>query len=183
MIYLYEKLSFLKATTLISMFGLVLCAVLLINFSNTINELSNDSSFAIRLVTYGVVFDSWVSSPWSILIGHGYLNPLSGVTYQTLYGDNFWLSDIGIVGIMYEFGLLGTAILCYFYVYFFRVYRQTVLMHPNYILRALKDYVVLFLMLLPLAPHALYSIGSVATILAVYIVAQRWRNNEDACKT
>jgi hypothetical protein len=62
-----------------------------------------DPSFAQRIMTFDVALNEWHRYP---VFGVGQASNYS-LNYQQMYGSQFYPADIGIVGILFEFGAVG----------------------------------------------------------------------------
>jgi hypothetical protein len=103
------------------------------------------------------------------LFGAGYLNPvLNDVTLQSLYGDQFWPSDVGWLGVVFEYGLLGATLILVFYGFLLRETWRFRAQETPPVLLALRDFVYKTLILTPLVPSVPLFAGLYVTLLAVF---------------
>jgi hypothetical protein len=130
------------------------------------------AAFAFRLNTVTTIFDFLGSDLLRWLFGAGHLNPLSGTTIQDVYGPNFWPSDVGWIGILYEFGLLGVVATAVMYGLLIRESEKYTQHADSHVLLGLKDYVRKVVIVSIFIPFFPYLTGIYATLLALFV---SWR--------
>lgn len=71
-----------------------------------------DESLFIRLRSVGVAWNWLLDDPLRMVFGSGSISTFSNYTLSDhLRADNFWLTDIGWLGVLMEYGLIGTAMI------------------------------------------------------------------------
>lgn len=120
-----------------------------------------------------------VPSRWTF--GMGNLSRVSGgQTFQDLYGTAFWPTDVGWLGVVFEFGLLGSALVLWWYIRVFRSLGQVAPGEPEngHFVGGLRDLVLKMLIASPLSPAFPMFLGLGATLLAFgsYYRADRGRS-------
>ncbi len=137
----------------------------------------NTSSLDNRAHTFGIADRGVFSSLYHFIFGLGNLNPLWQGGFSRLYGPDFYLSDIGWIGLIYEFGLIG-AIFCL--LTYFRVISavKTVTNQLNSLLiLSIMDYIMVRLILSIISPIIPYYVGIFVSILAITVYLRRQINH------
>jgi hypothetical protein len=121
-------------------------------------------SLDIRGHTISKIIAQFVENPHMIFTGFGSLYTHGNYSFKTLYGRNFWIADVGWIGILYEYGLIGILITVGIWVYYVRgAYRS--LRSSSVILQGFGCF-FLFMLFTPLSPHIVYSCGELLVGLA-----------------
>ena len=126
-----------------------------------------DSSMGIRVNTIMQAFRFMSDNNLRVLFGAGGLNSFYTISFQDYFNTNFWPSDIGWIGILFEFGIIGVIVSLYLYYILLKEANKGTIQEP--ILLALKDYVYLSIFLSPLIPSLIYQIGLYMTILSLFV--------------
>jgi hypothetical protein len=137
-------------------------------YSDIVNSV-DVSSLNAREHTFNVCYQYITGNFYHFLTGAGNLNSLWKDGFTRLFGNNFFLSDIGWLGVVYEFGFIGALLCVYFY---FRVIKDTkkvAAIYNSYILFALVDYTIVRFILSVFSPHIPYFIGIYSTVLAINV--------------
>lgn len=165
--YTWHKLS-PKSAFFLSIIGIIIGLQLILwSFSEIKMYFIQDSSFAIRLNTLSVVFLAFENDVLGWIFGHGFLSPIGQKTYQDLYGDNFWLADIGWIGVIYEFGIIGVLIFMYVYYLIFSLLNRLLSLQKLPLILAFRDYVLMSIIFSPLATLVLYRLGVFISMIAI----------------
>ena len=108
----------------------------------TMGEKSNDISANARLLESAIAFP-YIQKHW--LVGNGNLSNQWHGGYEGVLGY-FYPSDIGIIGVLYMYGMLGLCLFLYQYYFLIRFSRRLSDMHRNSpLLDALKGFLLYFL--------------------------------------
>ena len=126
-----------------------------------------DTSYLARVHTITIAFDFLRHGLVQLLFGAGNLNLYNYVNFNTLYGQNFWLSDIGWLGLTFEFGLIGSFMLAYLFYLILKAAGGLDERAPL-ILFALRDYLIAMLIVSVIAPRIAYLSGISMSILAIF---------------
>ncbi len=71
-----------------------------------------DESLFIRLRSVGIAWDWMSGDPVKLLLGSGSISSFSSITMADFLGSaEFFLADIGWLGVVMEYGLIGTALI------------------------------------------------------------------------
>jgi len=130
-------------------------------------------SMLIRINTSLTILEILKKEPVRLFLGSGNLSPLNRITYQYLYGQNFWVSDVGIIGLMFEFGIVGLIFLYSLLIILYLKSKKITKRSPL-ILQALKVNVLLELLSLPINVGIAYSIGIYMSYLAIFDFFERY---------
>lgn len=111
-----------------------------------------------------------------VIFGVGGLSAYSGMSFQDLFGVNFWLSDVGYVGILYEYGVFGLVCLSCFWIYVLSMILQYC-GSAGAVPSAAGAYLVCMFFQSPLVPELVYGVGEITFFLAVifYYGGQNYR--------
>ena len=158
------------ARTTIMLVCLLLAAALFHSLSTSYFAFATiAAALQFRLNTAATIVSFLGDDPARWLFGAGNLSPLAGTTLQDIYGQNFWPADVGWVGVLFEFGILGVIVIVGMYVLLWRESeRYATHTHP-YLLLGLKDYVRKMILLSILIPVVPFLSGVFATLLALVV--------------
>lgn len=141
-------------------------------------EKSLGNSLSIRARSLSLAFDYMLADVWRWLFGVGSITRFSAVTLFDLFGTNhFYLADIGWVGIVFEYGVVGALLIFGLYVAGLRdAYgrrarapeRQLADPRAEAMAAALGDY-VLFLLAASAVYSAVFTPGELATVTALLV--------------
>lgn len=141
-------------------------------------EKSLGNSLSIRARSLSLAFDYILADAWRWLFGVGSITRFSAVTLFDLFGTNhFYLADIGWVGIVFEYGVVGALLIFGLYVAGLRdAYgqrarapeRQLADPRAEAMAAALGDY-VLFLLAASAVYSAVFTPGELATVTALLV--------------
>lgn len=124
------------------------------------------ASLSIRQNSIALALEFLEVSPLRWLLGVGAVTRFSTVTLADILGSQqFYLADIGWIGVVFEYGVMGAALIAAFYVAALRTARKSGA-GGDPMAQALGDYV-----LYALATSAVYSVvftpGEVASVMAL----------------
>ncbi|AWJ92897.1 hypothetical protein Sp245p_23975 (plasmid) [Azospirillum baldaniorum] len=148
-----------------------LAAVYSVDLANRAEQMLG-ASLSIRQNSIVLALDFLEVTPLRWLLGVGAVTRFSNVTLADILGNNqFYLADIGWIGIVFEYGVIGAVLIAAFYVAALRSARKAAT-GDDPMTQALGDYV-----LFALATSTIYSVvftpGEVASVMAL---ALYWRN-------
>ncbi len=127
------------------------------------------ASLQTRLVTSTIAYN-FVSAEFNhFIFGGGNINELWLNGFARLYGDSFYLSDIGWVGINYEFGFIGVLLCLSLYITLFVELNLGLKKHKSLLIYTLRDYVFMRFLLSILSPAIPYFVGIFTCILAICV--------------
>jgi hypothetical protein len=164
---------FFKSNASIKIFLLGLSVVIIVWLVNGgfdfIAENVNTASLDTRLVTTTNA-SKFISAQFDhLLFGGGNLNELWLNGFARIYGNSFFLSDIGWVGICYEFGLIGALVCLSLYIVLFIDVKKTLRPGKTILMLTLRDYLLFRLLESSLSPGIPYYIGIFTSILAISV--------------
>ncbi|EHL96958.1 hypothetical protein HMPREF9946_04490 [Acetobacteraceae bacterium AT-5844] len=124
-----------------------------------------DESLFIRLRSVVIAWDWITGSPFRLLLGSGSISSFSELTLADVFGSaDFWLTDIGWLGVLMEYGMIGTGMIVYIH---YRAFRTALAVRNGNAFRAaLADY-VLFEILCSAIYSVMYAPGGVVTTAAL----------------
>jgi hypothetical protein len=121
-------------------------------------------SLDIRGHTIEKIIAQFVENPRMIFTGFGSLYTHGEYSFKVLYGPNFWIADVGWLGVLYEYGLIGIIITVGIWVYYVKkAYRS--LRSNSAILQGFGCF-FFFMLFTPLSPYVIYSCGELLVALA-----------------
>ena len=134
------------------------------------------ASLSIRQNSIALALDFLQVTPLRWLLGVGAITRFSNVTLADLLGNQqFYLADIGWIGVVFEYGVIGAVLIAAFYVAAFRTARRAG-RDGDPMAKAMADYV-----LYALATSTVYSVvftpGEVASVMALAVY---WRTAQAA---
>ncbi|MBK4721652.1 hypothetical protein JJL56_22625 [Azospirillum sp. YIM DDC1] len=148
----------------------VLAAIYSVDLANRAEQMLG-ASLSIRQNSIVLALDFLEVTPWRWLLGVGAVTRFSSVTLADILGsDQFYLADIGWIGVVFEYGVIGAVLIAAFYVAALRTARKAAT-GDDPMTQALGDYV-----LFALATSTIYSVvftpGEVASVMALALF---WR--------
>lgn len=150
--------------------GLLLAVPLVLHFRGVAAGVtaSFGGSLSVRQESVQIAFDFLNESFFRWLIGVGTLARINDMTLQTFFhAPNFYLADIGWLGIAFEYGLIGTVLLAGLYLLPLLAKRELVGPRPGPFLDALGDYMI-YLVLASGVYSIIFAPGEAATIFAIF---------------
>lgn len=137
-------------------------------FSSLIS--GGDASVVSRRITANIIISEFIKSPANVFFGFGNLSTYFNDGFESLYGPHFWLTDVGWLGLLYEYGLFGVILIV---ILMFRMVqhagRLAKLRSPFF--NAMRDLVWVILLISIIAPWIIYYSGVTATLLAIFSFA------------
>jgi hypothetical protein len=110
-----------------------------------------------------------------VLLGVGGLNRIFFKSFQFYFGQNFWPSDVGLLGIFFEFGILGIVFVVSLWIILLREIKKAKILFKNGILiSAFEDYIYLSILLSPLNPMIIYQLGVFSTMLGILVYLNKF---------
>lgn len=158
--------SYVKILSIIGFFALIYVYLI---FSPVMNIVELISASSIRLSTITIIMDFLKENPLSIIFGVGFINPVSGNSIQNIFGINFWPSDVGWIGVCFEFGLVGLFAFMYIYYILFKEINNVTKFSDNSLIHGLKLYLYKILIASILIPTLPLQTGVVSTMLALVL--------------
>ena len=148
--------------------------ICLIIFSQTafFAELFDNEATAgtnLRVTTVRLVFDFLGQNPLRWLIGVGTISPLDPAAMAQFFNHFFFLSDIGWLGVVFEYGLIGAALLLFLLLRVWWLGHQLSLSIQSPFIKALRDYSLYVIVISPLYSTMTLQPGEIATIAAIFI--------------
>ena len=132
------------------------------------------ASLTIRQNSAALAFDFLRSSPLRWLLGVGSSSSVNATTLQDVLGSSsFYLADIGWLGVVFEYGLVGAALIASFDLIAWRQAHEAG-QRGGLWLRALADY-ALYEILVSTVYSVVYAPGDMAMITALAIYGARIR--------
>ncbi|UPY35791.1 hypothetical protein [Sediminicoccus sp. KRV36] len=130
-------------------------------------------SLTVRQNSIEVLLDFLSENPLRWVFGFGSSTDFSQFNLQRiLRTPNFFLADLGWLGVVAEYGLVGAVLVGLFYVAAWREIRRATRAAPQPMRLALHDFVVYLLISSPILP-VVYTPGQVASVLAIAVYLNR----------
>lgn len=124
-------------------------------------------SLSVRMVSFATAIDFLGNDPLRWIFGVGATTRFSTITLAELFGNkNFYLADLGWLGIVFEYGLIGALLVIGVYLGGLLFTWQTARVDGSPLIRALADY-MFFLFITSTVYSFVFTPGELATILAV----------------
>ena len=124
-----------------------------------------DASLFIRIRSSTIAWEWITSDPVKLLLGSGSISSFSEVSLADFFGNaDFWLTDIGWLGVVMEYGLVGTALIVALHLRALTAARAV--RGDSAFRAALADY-VLFEILCSAVYSVMYAPGPVVTVAAL----------------
>lgn len=131
-------------------------------------EAALGASLSIRQTSIGLALDYIQSHPLVLMFGAGSITRLSQNTLSTMLGfAHFYLADIGWLGIIFEYGLAGAALILSAYLATLRQAATTAPRDEPLVL-AMGDYVI-YQLLTSAVQSLVFTPGEVALLLALLV--------------
>ncbi|RKQ68105.1 O-antigen ligase family protein [Oceanibaculum indicum] len=147
--------------------GLLAAGLIYAHFLERIED-ALGASLTIRQLSITIATDYVLSNPLVMWFGAGSVTRLSDNNLQTILGNaHFYLADIGWLGIVFEYGLIGASLILAVYLASLRrIRRIQEATHYSMITAALGDHIVLML-ITSLVYSLVFTPGEMATALAL----------------
>ncbi|GGB38721.1 hypothetical protein GCM10011505_20370 [Tistrella bauzanensis] len=182
------KLAGSVATVVLGV-GLVAATVLVVLPAMDLVAAKFGNSLSIRMNSLTLAFDYMLADAWRWLFGVGSITRFSAVTLFDLFGTNhFYLADIGWVGIVFEYGVVGALLLLALYAVGLQNAYGRRARAPERRMRdprteamvlALGDY-VLFLLVISSVYSAVFTPGELAMVTALLIYVRGFWSTQAA---
>lgn len=159
--------SFLNRVVIVFLGGVFALFLFYLKFDSFVDLFNfRVDSLGIRARTISTIYSAYIgANVFDLLFGYGGLSSLGYKTLQDFYGVNFWLSDVGYVGIFFEYGLLGVVTVFVIWFAILKIVLERQCFSP--LGNAAKMYIITLFMLSPLVPEIIYGIGELVFCLAV----------------
>lgn len=160
---------------------LITCAILLTvliiapPYQSLFNMLGG--SLSVRLMSLQSAISFIGHDPINWLLGKGTISRFSDINMAEVLGNNyFFLADIGWIGVIFEYGLLGAALILVVYIAGYRLSRQIAISQSDRssaaFSLAISDY-VLFMLIQSAVYSLVFVPGELATLLAIAVYLDR----------
>ena len=124
-------------------------------------------SLSVRMVSFATATEFLGNDPLRWLFGVGATTRFSSITLAEIFNNkNFYLADLGWLGIVFEYGLVGALLVVGVYLGGLLFTWQTARLDGTPLVRALADY-MFFLFLTSTVYSFVFTPGELGTILAV----------------
>lgn len=138
------------------------------------------ASLSIRQTSMALALEYLQVSPMRWFLGVGAVTRFSEVTLAEILGNTqFYLADIGWIGVLFEYGVIGVFLLTAFYIAAFRVAHVSAAGDGQPMTKALADYV-----LYALVTSSIYSVvftpGEIATVMAIAVYCRGTLSKRDS---
>ncbi len=155
--------------------GLLLCSTAAALLATGVLPLAADmfgGSLSVRQVTTSLAVGFLGPYPLNWIFGVGALTRASDFGFDRWFNDpQFYLADIGWLGVVFEYGIVGAVMLLSLYVGVLRSSRRTPDSSRGNLVAALGDYVLYMLITSPILP-VVFAPGEVCSILAILVYLQ-----------
>lgn len=147
--------------------GLLASGLIYAHFLERIEE-ALGASLTIRQLSITIATDYVLSNPLVMWFGAGSVTRISDTNLQMILGNaQFYLADIGWLGIVFEYGLVGASLILAVYVASLRrIRRIEAATHYSMMTAALGDHIV-FMLITSLVYSLVFTPGEMATALAL----------------
>jgi len=129
-------------------------------------------SLSVRSNTALQILDFFERNPISLFFGAGNLSPLNKILMRDIFSKSFYSADVGWLGLLFEFGLVGCILLVTLYIRMLKILKER-----SVFISAAKDLVVMYILLV-LGTAIAYQIGMFTTILAVSVYLMQRHKSE-----
>lgn len=135
------------------------------------------ASLSVRQVTVAQAWSYLAGDPLRLLLGVGSITRFSQVTFADIFGNAmFYLADIGWVGVLFEYGLVGSLLIAATYAVSLRLTFAAAVRDDPFSW-ALADY-ALFLIVCSLVYSVVYTPGEIVMVAALAVHQRRCRAAE-----
>ncbi|WP_140851899.1 hypothetical protein [Sphingomonas glacialis] len=131
---------------------------------------STDRSFAfdVRMTTTIKAIDFLGTNPFAWLFGVGTISPMDPAGLMTYFNHFFFLADITWMGVLFEFGLVGAALILAIPARGFALVRQARALRDDPFLAALQDYLLYAMLISEMFPMTMAP-GELTIIMAIAV--------------
>lgn len=128
-------------------------------------------SLWIRGNSISVILDVFsAGSLWNVFFGFGTLFSLSDNNLQEIYGASFWPADVGWIGLLFEFGVVGVIFFIVFWGWILCQVCMTLLSSKSSLAIAAALYILSLFVLNPLVPKIVFGVGEIMVCLSLIAV-------------
>jgi hypothetical protein len=149
--------------------------------SQILSTLDQDTSWTDRVRQSDYVFSLFTESPLTIPIGVGKMSEVGDFGYKEMLGFYFTTSDIGWVGMLHEYGVVGTFLIAIMVVVLYKAVPHAHQLDNFYTAitaNAFRSYIQMSLFISVLSPRFMYSSGIYFSILGYCVyLNQRHRRS------
>jgi hypothetical protein len=139
-------------------------------------DINQSASFLIRSQSVLIVLNEINASILSLFWGNGMLNPLLGTSLQDKFGEHFWPADIGWLGTIFEFGVIGVFLIVRFIKKSLSLNnRVAVYYNNNTLFIAMKDFIFLSLLMSIISIKFIFLCGVYSTIFGIGVYYTKFR--------
>ena len=152
------------------MIPLALAVLFSVPYLATVFSTDASSGFDVRWISTVKAVSFLGTDPLRWLFGVGTISPIDPAGLMTYFNHFFFLADITWIGVIFEYGLIGAALILAIPVRGFFLVRQARAGRDDPFLGALQDYLVYAMLISELYPLTLAP-GETAIILAIAVFA------------
>jgi hypothetical protein len=166
-ILLVLPMQFTEKNYIVIHFDRIKQAILLVLTQHEVNDISSNARIYEANIAIPLLSDH-------LLLGHGRLSSLwSGGGYSTLLNRYFYPSDIGIIGLLFVYGYVGTLIyLCQFYFAWSCTRKIPRNFRYNVFVEALIGYIIYYAIFSIVSGYCAYFIHNGALMIAILYCAK-----------
>ncbi|MDR3517274.1 MAG: hypothetical protein P4M00_15805 [Azospirillaceae bacterium] len=136
-------------------------------YLSTLFQTDATSGFDVRWTTVTKALD-FLGTDWiRWLFGVGTISPINSDNLFAYFDHMFFLADITWLGILFEFGIIGTILILLYQIRGLFFYRRLEYLVDSDFLASLRDYILYTLLISGLYPPTLTP-GEIAVILAIF---------------
>lgn len=156
----------ITALSLLALAGGVGAIVMLGRMQNAADLHALGGSLAVRQVSVATAWNYLSADPWRWLLGVGATTRFGTITLAQLFGNRmFFLTDIGWLGVMFEYGVIGACLMLLVHVAaLFKAARWS--WPDDALSQAFADY-VLYLIVVSAVYSVVFTPGELTTIIAL----------------
>jgi hypothetical protein len=134
-------------------------------------------SLTVRQTSLALAANYLGDNPWRWLFGVGATTRFSTITLSDIFGNaQFYIADLGWLGVVFEYGILGALLLAGLYCWGLYVVLRTTGAQRDPIVLALSDY-ILFMLVTSAVYSLVFTPGEfgISMALAVYLAREKGR--------
>ena len=132
-------------------------------------QLAVQNTDSIRASTASIIMSDM--SDMLYLLGKGSLSLMWHGGFQQFFGENFYLSDVGILGSYYRFGVLAIPLVVLYYYFYYYSYRRLGVYRNEILPKALISFIACSAalnVLIPIIEYNGYYMGLILALMAGY---------------
>ncbi|MEP9349663.1 hypothetical protein [Xanthobacter sp. KR7-225] len=127
------------------------------------------SSLSVRNTSFALATGFLGDEAWRWILGVGATTRFGAVTLADIFGNNqFYIADLGWVGVVFEYGLVGAALIAAVYVWSYVVTLRAAARTRTPFSEALSDY-VLFMIISSSVYSLVFTPGELGVIMAIAV--------------